>query len=127
VTDWLPIILAAAPATQGGPKPFSLADLLPYFLIIMVLFYLIILRPQRREQQDRTKVLDSVERGDRVITIGGIHGKVDSIDLARKTVTVDVGRNVKIEFSRNAVSSVEKKGARRPEETGKEAQEEKKP
>jgi preprotein translocase subunit YajC len=125
VTDWLPILLAAAP--EGAPRSFNLQDFLPVFLIIMVLFYLIIIRPQKREQTDRQKVLETIERGDRVVTIGGIHGKVESIDQTRKTVTLDVGRNVKIEFSRNAISSVEKKGARKPEDSGKEIQEERKP
>jgi len=95
-------------------------QLLMLFVMIGLAFYFIIFRPQKREQASKEKMLASVEKGDRVVTIGGIHGTVVGVDETRKTVFVDVGKNVRIEFSRNAVSSVEKKGKKGAEEPPKE-------
>ncbi|KPL12968.1 hypothetical protein AMJ85_00745 [candidate division BRC1 bacterium SM23_51] len=110
------MVLAAA----GEGSPRAPMEGFIWLIVIMVLaFYFIIIRPQKREQQEKQKMVASVSKGDRVVTIGGIHGTVAGVDQTRNTVSVDVGKNVKIEFSRNAVSSVEKKGKKAGPENSK--------
>ena len=116
--DWLQLVMAA---TDGGSAPESpWRQMIMLFVIVGLMFYLIILRPQKREQQAKQKMLETVEKGDRVVTIGGIHGVVAGVDQNRNTVSVDAGKNVKLEFSRQAISSIEKKSRKSASETAKE-------
>ena len=55
------------------------SSLLP-FLLIIVVFYFLILRPQQKRQKERTKLLEGVKKGDKIITSGGIHGLVEGIE-----------------------------------------------
>ena len=113
MVDWIQIVMAPA---GGEPAPsYPLQQTIMMFLIIGVLFWLIILRPQKREQESKRRLVESAEKGDRVVTIGGIHGTVVGADTQHNTVTVDVGKNVKIEFSRQAISSIEKKKKSSPD------------
>jgi preprotein translocase subunit YajC len=79
--------------------------------LIFVVFYLFLIRPQQKKQKEREKVLDSLKRGDRVITIGGVHGTVAGIDSEKKTVLVQVADNLKIKFDRSAIATTEKQEA----------------
>lgn len=74
------------------------------FSLIILIFYFLILRPQQKRQKERAKLLESLQKGDKVVTIGGMHGTV--IGIEEKTVLVQVAENVKLKFERSAVSSV---------------------
>jgi len=74
------------------------------FGLIIGIFYLMILRPQQKKQKDRQKLLDSVRKGDKVITAGGMHGSVAGLD--EKTVLLQVGDNIKMKFERSAITSI---------------------
>lgn len=118
--DWMQFILSvgadAPPTDTSSQNP--MATMLWLFIPIALAFYLIIIRPQKRDQATKERMISALERGDRVVTIGGIHGIVAGVDEAHKTVTVDVGKGVRIEFSRAAISTVEKKSKKAAEETG---------
>ncbi len=75
------------------------------FGLVFVIFYLFIIRPQNKKQKETEKMIAAVKKGDKVITIGGIHGEVTS--TREKTVIVKVDEGCKIEFSRSAIASVE--------------------
>ncbi len=109
-------LIATLVAAAQDPSPTStggLKDLLPIFFALAVFFYLIVLRPQKKERQQRQGMLDSMKKGDRVVSIGGVHGKITDLDEVKKTVTVDVGSKVTLKFSRTAIQTVE------PKESGK--------
>ncbi|ULQ60369.1 preprotein translocase subunit YajC [Brucepastera parasyntrophica] len=74
------------------------------FGLIFVVFYFFIIRPQNKKQKETEKMISALKKGDKIITIGGIHGEVTS--TKEKTVVVKVDDNCKIEFSRSAVSSI---------------------
>ncbi|ABL66446.1 preprotein translocase subunit YajC [Chlorobium phaeobacteroides] len=99
------LLLFSPPAGGQTPNPFI--QLVPLVLIFIV-FYFFMIRPQQKKQKDREKVLDSLKRGDKVVTIGGVHGTVAGIDTEKKTVLVQVSENVKIKFDRTAVANIEK-------------------
>ena len=88
----------------GGSAMFSF---LPLVAIIAV-FYFLILRPQSKKQKETQKMLSALRKGDRVITIGGIHGVIQSVKDS--TIIVKVDDNVKLEFNRAAISTVSSSG-----------------
>ena len=102
----LSLLLFAPPvAGQAAPNPFI--QIVPLILIFIV-FYFFMIRPQQKKQKEREKVLDSLKRGDKVVTIGGIHGTVAGIDTEKKTVLVQVNDSAKIKFDRTAIANIEK-------------------
>jgi preprotein translocase subunit YajC len=73
---------------------------------VFVVFYLFIIRPQNKKQKDTEKMVNALKKGDKVITIGGIHGEVTS--TKEQTVIVKVDDDCKLEFSRSAIATVVK-------------------
>jgi preprotein translocase subunit YajC len=99
-------LLLAAPQTDGAAPsgPGTLVSFLP-LVAIFAIFYFLIIRPQGKKQKETQKMLSALKKGDRVVTIGGIHGVIQSV--RESTVIVRVDEATKLEFSRSAVSSVE--------------------
>jgi preprotein translocase subunit YajC len=93
---------------QGGNPTDSLVSTLIMFALIIGIFYFMILRPQQKRQKDRQKMLDSVKKGDKVVTAGGMHGTVAGLD--EKTLLLQVGDNIKLKFDRSAVTTVIRDG-----------------
>lgn len=96
--------LQAGTAASASTSGSMVGTLIP-FLLIIVIFYFFLIRPQNKKQKETQKMLDALKKGDKVITIGGIHGTVSSVK--EKTVIVKVDENCKLEFNRTAISSVE--------------------
>ena len=83
---------------QQQPNP--LTSLLPLFLIIIV-FYFFMIRPQMRRQKELRNFRSSLQKNDKIITTGGIYGKVT--DIKDATVTVEIAENLRIKVDKNAV------------------------
>ena len=101
--SFIPFLQAGA-AGSASTSSGLVGSLLP-FLLIIVIFYLFLIRPQNKKQKETQKMLDALKKGDKVITIGGIHGTVSSVK--ENTVIVKVDDDCKLEFNRTAISSVE--------------------
>jgi preprotein translocase subunit YajC len=86
----------------GGNMLFSL---LPFIIIFAVLYFLI-LRPQSKKQKERQKLLEALQKGDKVVTIGGVHGKIMGFKDDDKTIIIKVDDNVKLDVDRTAISNV---------------------
>jgi preprotein translocase subunit YajC len=95
---------------------------LPLVAIIGI-FYFLILRPQNKKQKETQKMLSTLKKGDRVITIGGIHGVIQSVK--ESTVIVKIDENTKVEFNRGAISSVSSQAKEEKEEKKSESLEDK--
>jgi preprotein translocase subunit YajC len=91
-----------ADGSSGGGNP--LLTFLP-FIAIIAIFYFLIIRPQNKKQKETQKMLAALKKGDRIVTIGGIHGTIQNVK--EQSVIVKVDDNVKLEFSRSAISTVE--------------------
>jgi preprotein translocase subunit YajC len=100
----------AADGQPAGPTSF-ITSLIPFAAIIGI-FYFLIIRPQSKKQKETQRMLSALKKGDKIVTIGGIRGSIQSV--RESTVIVKVDDNVKLEFSRSAISSVES-AAREPE------------
>ena len=71
---------------------------------IVILFYFLIIRPQNKKQKETKRMLEAIKKGDKVVSIGGIHGSV--FQVKDSTVILKVDDNTKMEFTKNAISSV---------------------
>jgi preprotein translocase subunit YajC len=87
----------AAPQQQGQSPWGSLVPL----LLIMVVFYFFLIRPQMKRQKELKTFRESLKKGDRIITAGGIYGKINNI--SDHVITVDVGNNVLLKVDKSSV------------------------
>lgn len=87
-------------AAAGG----SLMSTVIMFGLIFVIFYFFLIRPQNKKQKETEKMIAALKKGDKVVTIGGIHGTIATTKEATVVVKVDDG--TKIEFSRSAIATV---------------------
>lgn len=69
---------------------------------VALVFYFFMIRPQQKKQKDQKKFIEEIKRGDQVVTIGGIHGKVLSTDEA--TVVLEIDKGVKITVQKSSIS-----------------------
>ena len=97
-------------ASQGGFSSFGF--LIP-MLVVFVIFYFLLIRPQKKEQQKTERMISQLQKGDKIITIGGIHGVVSS--TKEKTIIIKVDDNCKIEINRSAVGAVLKDEPPKPD------------
>ncbi len=98
------ILLAAAGGTgQNGGQGSPIGVLLPFILIFAIMYFLIF-RPQAKKQKEHRQMLEKLEKGDQIVTAGGIYGTIVSIKDKEGTIVVKVADNVKIEFSKSAVA-----------------------
>lgn len=97
------MLAQAGPTGQQGTGSF-LVTMLPFALIFLIFYFLLIL-PARRRQKRHQEMLDNLKAGDRVITNGGLYGTVVGIDGNK--VVLRVADQVKMEFARAAVAGLQ--------------------
>lgn len=88
-----------------GSDTMAIVNTVWPFLLMGVIFYLMIFRPQRKEQKKRTAMLEGLRRGDKVVTIGGICGEISKIH--DKHVVLKIADGVEIKLVRSAISYVQ--------------------
>ena len=97
-----------APAAAGGDMQSSLMSMLPLVLMFVVLYFVMI-RPQMKKQKEHRSMIDALVKGDEVVTVGGMLGKVTK--LGENYVGLDVANGVEIQVQRSAVVQVLPKGS----------------
>lgn len=90
------ILLQAAPAAGGG-----MMQMVMMMVVIMAIFYFFMIRPQQKKQKDLQKARESMKTGDKVVTAGGIHGKIR--EVGDTWFLVEVADGVKIKFEKTSV------------------------
>lgn len=96
------LLFLAQAAPEQPPVLFQFMPL----IIIAVLFYFLLIRPQQKKQKEHQKLVSAIKTGDKVVTSGGIHGIVANVK--ETTMLLKVADNVKIEMDKAAVVSVAK-------------------
>ena len=91
--------------TDQAANPLISLPIIPYLLIFLI-FYFLVIKPQRTKQKEQKDIINTLKKNDEVITTAGIHGTV--VLVKDKTVVVRVDDNVKIEFDKESISSVTK-------------------
>ncbi len=98
---------AWAEAAPAAPQDAGLMGFLP-LLVIFVLFYFLLIRPQMKRAKDHRKMVDSLAKNDEVVTSGGLLGKVT--DLDESFITVEIAEGVRVKVQKTAVTSLVPKG-----------------
>ena len=102
-------LLALMAADPSASTSGSMVTTLVTFVLIILIFYFLIIRPQKKRDKEAKAMLDSIKKGDKVVTIGGIHGTV--VTVKESTVVIKVDDSARIEFSKSAISTVTNKDA----------------
>lgn len=92
--------LANNAAGGGGNLLYSLAP----FLLMFVVFYFLLIRPQQKKSKNRNSMLRALAKGDKVTTIGGLHGTI--AEITDDTVVLKVNDATKLTFDRSAINNV---------------------
>jgi len=95
-----------AEGEEGG----GLMSFLPLVLIVLV-FYLFFIRPQMKKSKDQKKFREAIKKGDKIVTIGGIHGKIIEIQETTFTIEVEGQNRLKVEKSAVAMDNTSQIGA----------------
>ncbi len=93
-----------APAASAGGIPSNLMNFLPLILIFLV-FYVLIIRPQQKKVETQDKMIKALQRGDRIVTSSGIHGKIVKLE-GDDNVILEIADNVNIKIVRSHVGSL---------------------
>ncbi|MCW9098599.1 MAG: preprotein translocase subunit YajC [Ignavibacteriaceae bacterium] len=96
--------LLFAMAPQGGEGGGGLISTLIMFGAIFLIFYFMIIRPQQKRAKEKANLLANLEKGDKVVTNGGIYGVISGLE--EKTALLQVSDNVKIKIDRSAITTV---------------------
>jgi len=98
--------LAQQASPPGTPPQSDFLQPLMMFLFMGIIFYFLMIRPQQKKQKQHQLLLSSLKTGDKVVTTAGIHGLIANVK--DKTILIKVTDNVKVEFDKSAVASVER-------------------
>jgi preprotein translocase subunit YajC len=95
---------AMGQAPAGGAQPGGpLMTFMP-LILMFVIFYFLLIRPQQKKQKEHKQMLENLSRGDRVITAGGLHGRV--VEAKDDILTVDLGNDMHVQVGRGFISAV---------------------
>ncbi|MBU3695065.1 MAG: preprotein translocase subunit YajC [Rhodocyclaceae bacterium] len=103
------LALGAGPVLANAPAPaFDWAGLLP-MVVIFVLFYFMLIRPQMKRAKEHKQMIDALQVGDEVVTGGGVLGKVTKV--ADAYVTLEIAKDTRIVVQRSSIQTVLPKGS----------------
>jgi preprotein translocase subunit YajC len=97
-----------APAAAQGGIESSLMSLLPLILMFVVLYFIMI-RPQMKRQKEHKAMVDALAKGDEVVTAGGLYGKINKV--GESNLHIEVAQGVEVMVQRQAVTQVLPKGS----------------
>jgi preprotein translocase subunit YajC len=89
---------AAAPGSAGG-----LSSFIP-LILMFVIFYFLLIRPQQKKQKEHREMIANLKKGDRIITSGGLHGRITGLDDS--TLTLEIAEKVRVKVNRGNVAGL---------------------
>jgi preprotein translocase subunit YajC len=106
LTDMIDIAHAMAPGQQGGAGQGGagmFTSIIP-FVLIFVIFYFLLIRPQQKKAKEHRKMIEELKKGDKVITSGGVYGIIEAVGTG--TVTLKIAENVKVKFGKAYIAAL---------------------
>ena len=97
------IDIAYAMGQGGGTEGGGLVSFMP-LILMFVIFYFLLIRPQQKKQKDHRQMVSNLRNGDRIITTGGIHGRI--ISASDNILTIEVADKVRVKLNRDNVGSM---------------------
>jgi len=89
----------------GGASAFM--NIVP-LIFMFAIFYFLLIRPQQKKAKEHKALLESLKKGDKVVTAGGMHGKVTALD--DKIVTLEIANGVNVKYNKGFIANVEREG-----------------
>jgi preprotein translocase subunit YajC len=102
----LAFAMGTPPGGATGGAQSAMMNLIP-LVFMFAIFYFLLIRPQQKKAKEHRALLDSIKKGDQVITAGGMHGKVTAIDDT--VVTLEISNGVNVKYNKGHIASVVKK------------------
>ncbi len=96
--------MGRTPQGEGQQSPGGTLGLFAPMILVFLIFYLLLIRPQAKQQKKHRQMLSQVQRGDEVVTSSGIHGKIASV--ADDLVTLEIAENVRIRMDKKQVAGL---------------------
>lgn len=99
------VVYAMGPSPEGAGQGWggAMGSLIP-LLLIFVIFYLLLIRPQQKRAKEHKRMVENIKKGDKVITSSGLYGVIESIGT--NTVTVKIAENVKVKLVKAHIAAV---------------------
>jgi len=97
------IAYAMGQSGAGGQGTGGFSAFIP-LILMFVIFYFLLIRPQQKRSKDQRSMIANLKKGDRVITSGGLHGRITGLDDT--TLTVEISDKVRVKIARGNISSV---------------------
>ncbi len=95
--------MGANPEGGGGQGGELIGSLIP-LILIFVIFYFLLIRPQQKRAKEHRRMIENLKKGDKVITSGGVYGVIEVVDT--NTVTLKIAENVKVKFGKSYIAAV---------------------
>lgn len=99
-------LVAAAPPPTDAPSSNPLGSMWVFFVLMFVMMYFLIIRPQSKQRKEQAARVASLEKGDKIVTIGGLHGVIHHV--GKTTITLKLSEGVFVPFEKDAVRTVNK-------------------
>jgi preprotein translocase subunit YajC len=103
--DCLALLFQASPSTPAA-QPNPMLQMLPLMAALLLVMYLMVFRPQRKQQAQRQEMLKNLKKNDRVVTTNGMYGVVAALSDDDVTLKIDEQNNVRARFSKSAIAAV---------------------
>ena len=105
LVNMIDIAYAMGPSPQGGGQGAGglFGSLIP-LILIFVIFYFLLIRPQQKKGKEHKHMIENLKKGDKVITSGGVFGVIEAIGT--NTVTVKIAENVKVKFGKAYIAAL---------------------
>ena len=97
------IAYAMGGSGAGGEGAAGFGGFIP-IILMFVIFYFLLIRPQQKRQKEHRSMISNLKKGDRIITSGGLHGRITGIDDS--TLTVEIADKVRVKVARANVSAI---------------------
>jgi preprotein translocase subunit YajC len=102
----LAFAMGTPPGGAAGSGPSALTNLIP-LVFMFAIFYFLLIRPQQKKAKEHRALLDALKKGDMVVTAGGIHGKVTTVE--ETLVVLEVANGVNIKVNKGHIASISTK------------------
>ena len=101
--DWTGVAYAMGTGGAGGGQGGGFAALVP-LLLMFAIFYFLLIRPQQKKQKKHRDLIGSLKKGDQIVTVGGLHGRITGI--TEKVVTLEITEKVRVKVGRGYIAGL---------------------